>query len=159
MVRRKAERPAEEGAVVPGERRFMEYIIMHETSKYMRLRLRKGRITASQAEILRYVLEGQQGVSGIRIYPASGSISFSCEKEHGKILYKLKRLQFHNVEMFARELDTRISTEELSRRKLSPEVKNRLRRKVLIETVADLLMPVPLQVGYHAYQLITLRNL
>ena len=61
--------------------------------------------------------------------------------------------------MFARELDTRISTEELSRRKLSPEVKNRLRRKVLIETVADLLMPVPLQVGYHAYQLVTLRNL
>ena len=147
------------GAVVPGERRFMEYIIMHETSKYMRLRLRKGHITASQAEILRYVLEGQQGVSGIRIYPASGSISFSCEKEHGKILYKLKRLQFHNVEMFAKELDNRISTEELSRRKLSPEVKNRLRRKVLIETVADLLMPVPLQVGYHAYQLVTLRNL
>ena len=143
----------------PTEKCVMEYIIMHETSKYMRLRLRKGHITASQAEILRYVLEGQQGVSGIRIYPASGSISFSCEKEHGKILYKLKRLQFHNVEMFARELDTRISTEELSRRKLSPEVKNRLRRKVLIETVADLLMPVPLQVGYHAYQLVTLRNL
>ena len=125
----------------------MEYIIMHETSKYMRLRLRKGHITASQAEILRYVLEGQQGVSGIRIYPASGSISFFCEKERGKILYKLKRLQFHNVEMFARELDNRISTEELSRRKL------------MIETVADLLMPVPLQVGYHAYQLVTLRNL
>ena len=63
------------------------------------------------------------------------------------------------MELFASELDDRISREELKRRKLSPEVKNRLRRKVLIETAADLLMPAPLQVGYHIYQLVTLKNL
>jgi hypothetical protein len=137
----------------------MNYTIMHETSGYMRLHLSRGRITSSQAEVLRYALEGHKGVSKVKIYPSSGGVAFAYEQDREGILSRLKNLQFHNVELFASELDDRISREELKRRKLSPEVKNRLRRKVLIETAADLLMPAPLQVGYHIYQLVTLKNL
>jgi hypothetical protein len=61
--------------------------------------------------------------------------------------------------MFAEKIDDTISSEELSRRKLSPEVKARMRRKVIVEAAADILMPMPVQVGYHLYQLVTLRDL
>ncbi len=137
----------------------MDFIIMHETSKYMRLRLRRGRITSSQAEVLRYALESRNGVSKVRIYPASGGLAFAYETDREGILSRLKTLQFHNIEMFAKELDDRIGNEELTRRKLSPEVKNRLRRKMLIEAAADILMPPPLQIGYHVYQLVTLKDM
>ena len=137
----------------------MKFVIEHQTSSYMRLRLCCGRFTKAEAEVLDYALSNLKGVSGVRLYPASGGIAFSYKGDRETVLKKLRNLQFHNVKMFAEEIEESISSEELSRRKLSPEVKNRLRRKVLIETVADLLMPVPLQVGYHAYQLITLRNL
>jgi hypothetical protein len=34
-----------------------------------------------------------------------------------------------------------------------------MRRKVIVEAAADILMPMPVQVGYHLYQLVTLRDL
>ena len=75
------------------------------------------------------------------------------------ILKKLRNLQFHNVKMFAEEIEESISTEELSRRKLSPELKRKLRCKVIAEAAADMLLPAPIQLGYHMYQLVTLKNL
>lgn len=138
----------------------MDFIIMHETSKYMRLRVRSGHLTSSEAEILKYVLENRRGVSHVKIYPASGGIAFSYEQgDREQIMQRLSALQFRNVKMFARELDGTINQEEIKRRKLSPEVKARLRRKMVVEAVADILMPMPVQVGYHVYQLVTLRDL
>ncbi|MDO5477040.1 MAG: hypothetical protein Q4F43_08010 [Eubacteriales bacterium] len=137
----------------------MNYLIRHETSSYMRLQLRSGRFTSSEAEVLEYALSQLQGVSNIRLYPASGGIAFDYRGDRERILQKLRALQFHNVKLFAEELEDTISREEIARRKLSPAVKARLRRKVLVETAADVLMPMPLQVGYHMYQLVTLRNL
>ena len=140
----------------------MEFAIQHETSTYMRLRLRQGRFTRAEAEVLEYALGNLKGVSRIRMYPTSGSIAFSYEggdRGRGRILEKLRALQFRNVEMFAHEIDDTIDREELARRKLSPEIKEGLRKKILLETVADILMPLPIQVGYHVYQLVTLRNI
>lgn len=137
----------------------MDFIIQHENASYMRLHLRSGHLTAAQAEVLEYALTHLKGVCRVKLYPSSGGIAFSYKGDRDYILKKLRSFQFRNVKLFAEEIDERIDHEELARRKLSPEVKDRLRRKVLIETAADILMPMPLQVGYHIYQLITLKNL
>ena len=100
----------------------MKFVIEHQTSSYMRLRLCCGRFTKAEAEVLDYALSNLKGVSGVRLYPASGS-------------------------------------EELSRRKLSPELKRKLRCKVIAEAAADMLLPAPVQLGFHVYQLVTLKNL
>lgn len=140
----------------------MEYLIAHETSKYLRLRARSGRFTPGQTEVLQYALADLKGISRVRLYPASGGIAISYRGGAGnrdRILRKISALQFRNVEMFARKLGDTIDREELSRRKLSPEVKRRMRGKMLAEAAMDLLMPVPVQIGYHVYQLVTLRDL
>ena len=137
----------------------MKFVIQHQTSSYMRLRLNGGRFTRTEAEVLEYALSNLKGVSGVRLYPASGGIAFSYKGDREVILKKLRNLQFHNVKMFAEEIEESISTEELSRRKLSPELKRKLRCKVIAEAAADMLLPAPIQLGYHMYQLVTLKNL
>ena len=137
----------------------MKFVIQHQTSSYMRLRLNGGRFTRTEAEVLEYALSNLKGVSGVRLYPASGGIAFSYKGDREVILKKLRNLQFHNLKMFAEEIEESISTEELSRRKLSPELKRKLRCKVIAEAAADMLLPAPIQLGYHMYQLVTLKNL
>ena len=137
----------------------MKFVIQHQTSSYMRLRLNGGRFTRTEAEVLEYALSNLKGVSGVRLYPASGGIAFSYKGDREVILKKLRNLHFHNVKMFAEEIEESISTEELSRRKLSPELKRKLRCKVIAEAAADMLLPAPIQLGYHMYQLVTLKNL
>ena len=137
----------------------MKFVIQHQTSSYMRLRLNGGRFTRTEAEVLEYALSNLKGVSGVRLYPASGGIAFSYKGDREIILKKLRNLHFHNVKMFAEEIEESISTEELSRRKLSPELKRKLRCKVIAEAAADMLLPAPIQLGYHMYQLVTLKNL
>ena len=137
----------------------MKFVIQHQTSSYMRLRLNGGRFTRTEAEVLEYALSNLKGVSGVRLYPASGGIAFSYKGDREIILKKLRNLHFHNVKMFAEEIEESISSEELSRRKLSPELKRKLRCKVIAEAAADMLLPAPIQLGYHMYQLVTLKNL
>lgn len=137
----------------------MKVLIQHQTSSYMRLRLQKGRFSNTEAEVLRYALGSMKGISDVRLYPSSGGISFSYRGDRDRILRKLCALQFENVERFAKEMDDPIDREELARRKLSPEVKAQMRKKILVETAADILMPMPVQVGYHLYQLVTLKDL
>ena len=55
----------------------MKFVIQHQTSSYMRLRLNGGRFTRTEAEVLEYALSNLKGVSGVRLYPASGGIAFS----------------------------------------------------------------------------------
>ena len=52
-----------------------------------------------------------------------------------------------------------VSREELKARKMDPMLKKKLRRRIILEAGADLLMPVPVQMAYHLYQLVTLKEL
>ena len=60
--------------------------------------------------------------------------------------------------MMAEKLEEGIGMDEMMRRKLDPELKRRLRLRVVGETIADMVLPLPLQLGYHVYQLITLKD-
>ena len=45
----------------------MKFVIEHQTSSYMRLRLCCGRFTKAEAEVLDYALSNLKGVSGVSI--------------------------------------------------------------------------------------------
>ena len=51
-----------------------------------------------------------------------------------------------------------VSREELKTRKMDPNLKKKLRRRIILEAGADLLMPMPVQMAYHLYQLVTLKE-
>ena len=137
----------------------MDFVIQHQTASYLRLHLRRGRFSAAEAEVLEYALSNLKGISCIKLYPSSGGIAFSYKGDKESILRRLRELQFQNVKMFAKNLGDSIGSEEIARRKLSPAVKRKLRCKVIAEAAADLLLPAPVQLGYHVYQLVTLKDL
>ena len=72
---------------------------------------------------------------------------------------RLDRFRFENVNLLAEEEKQRISVSEMKSRKLDEQLKTKLRLRILAETVADIAMPMPIQVGYHLWQLVTLKNL
>lgn len=52
-----------------------------------------------------------------------------------------------------------VSREELKVRKMDPMLKNKLRKRIILEAGADMLLPMPVQIAYHIYQLVTLKEL
>lgn len=74
-------------------------------------------------------------------------------------------VDFFNFRRIAEENPDEKRGEELSyphdasyRIKMKPALKKKLRKRILIEALADAFLPAPIQTAYHAYQLITLRK-
>ena len=137
----------------------MRYRIENETGKHLRIRLFCGKLSRSEAEVLQYALVKSRVITKARVFPATGGVAltYTCGRE--EILERLQRFQFANVERFAEDVEAGIGLEEVQRRKLTPELKRRLRTRMLIEMAADVVMPMPVQLAYHAYQLVTLRDI
>ena len=137
----------------------MKYRIECQTRHRIRIRLFTTRLSAEETKILEYAFSGIPGVTGVTVYrPTAGcALEYDCSQD--EILRRLDRFRFENVEMLAKEEDSRINAEEMRARKLDPKLKRRLRTRILLETVADLALPAPVQIGYHAWQMLTLKNL
>ena len=137
----------------------MKYHVEAETSHRIRIRLSTRKLTKEQAQILEYAFTGMKGVRKVTVYRATGgaALTFDCDRE--EIIKRLDLFRFENVEMMATEEAERISREELRERKLHPDLKRKLRLRILAETAADIVMPMPVQVGYHVWQMITLKDL
>ena len=99
------------------------------------------------------------GVTKVTVYRATGGCALEYNCGVDEILGRLDRFRFENVQMLAREEEERISLNEMKSRKLDEKLKTKLRLRILAETVADLVMPMPVQLGYHIWQMITLKKL
>ena len=136
----------------------MKYRIADESAGRIRIRIAEKKLTAEQAEILRYAFSTVKGVTKVRVYPATAGCAISYRCPRSEIIRRLNAFRFENVTLLAEE-ERQISTAEMKERKLAPELKHRLRMRILAETLADALLPMPVQIGYHVYQMVTLRNL
>ena len=116
-------------------------------------------LSKEEAEILQYAFSQIPGVKNVTVYRATGGCALEYDGKAEPILERLGRFRLANVEMLASEEDSRISAEEMRSRKLDPKLKQRLRLRMLAETAADIVLPMPVQVGYHVWQMITLKNL
>ncbi len=137
----------------------MNYQIMAQSKHRMRVRLRCTKLTKEEAQILTYAFSSIPGVRKVTVYQETGgcALEYGCPPED--ILKRLDRFRFENVDLLVREEDKRISISEMKNRKLDQQLKNKLRMRVLLETVTDLALPMPVQLGYHVWQMITLKDL
>ena len=137
----------------------MNYHIEAQSKRRIRIRLRNSKLTEEEARILEFVFSGMPGVTKVTVYRATGgcALEYDCGAE--EILRRLDRFRFENVRMFAREEEQRISLKEMESRKLDEQLKTRLRLRILAEMVFDIALPMPVQVGYHLWQMITLKKL
>ena len=136
----------------------MQYRILHESDHRIRFRIYMTSISAQEAEVLRFAFSNIKGVTKVTIYQATGgcALEYSCCRDY--LLERLDAFRMENVELLAKATQPSITAMEMRDRKLDPALKRKLRMRILAETAADILLPVPLQLGYHAWQMITLRE-
>ena len=139
----------------------MNYRIEAETTHRMRIRIGTRKLTEEQAKILKYAFSHAPGVTDVTVYKASSGCAISYTGDRSEIIRRLNCFNFENVQMMAEkeEANARISTEEMKKRKLDPELKRKLRMRILGETIADTVLPLPVQLAYHAYQMVTLKEM
>jgi hypothetical protein len=137
----------------------MKYRIEAQSKRRIRVRLRSFGLTEEEARILEYAFSGMPGVTKVTVYRATGNCALEFDCGIDEILRRLDRFRFENVDMLAREEEKRISMSEMKSRKLDEQLKTKLRLRILAEMAADIAMPMPVQVGYHLWQMITLKNM
>lgn len=138
----------------------MRYRIEHESAHRIRLRLYTGPLTDSQAQVLTYALSSIEEVTSVSVYQATGGIAVCYSHDRDLILGKLDSFQFENVTMLAEEMDKHphIDEDEMRERKLSPQLKRKLRTRIVVEAAADMILPMPVQLAWHVYQFISLKD-
>lgn len=136
----------------------MQYRILHESDHRIRFRIYMTPISAQEAEVLQFAFSNIKGVKKVTVYQATGgcALEYSCSRDY--LLERLNAFRMENVELLAKTTQPSITAVEMRDRKLDPALKRKLRMRILAETAADILLPVPLQLGYHAWQMITLRE-
>ncbi len=111
----------------------MDYRIEAETKHRIRIRIGIRKLSEEQAKILKYAFSHAPGVSEVTVYKASAGCAIAYTGDRSEIIRRLK--------------------------KLDPELKRKLRIRILGETIADTVLPLPVQLAYHAYQMVTLKEL
>ena len=151
-----------DGKIFPTEEISMDYRIEAETKHRIRIRIGTRKLTEEQAKILKYAFGRAPGVTGVTIYKATAGCAIAYDGDRLEILRRLNNFNFDNVQMMAEKKDeenAKISAEEMKKRKLDPELKRKLRLRILGETIADAVLPLPVQLAYHAYQMVTLKEM
>ena len=137
----------------------MRYRIVNETKGRMRIHMYGGSISKAQEDILAYAFSAIPGIKDVKVYRATGNCALIYEGDREEVIRRLDSFKYENVRNFSEKMISFIDEEEMTRRKLSPELKKKLRLRIALETVADLTLPLPLQLLYHAYQMVTLRDI
>ena len=140
----------------------MKYCIASETKNRIRIRISSRKLSEEQAKILKYAFSRAPGVTSVTIFKATAGCAITYTGDRNEIIRRLNSFNLNNVQMMAEKKDeenARISAKEMRKRKLDPELKRKLRMRVLGEAIADSVLPLPVQLAYHAYQMVTLKEM
>jgi len=143
----------------------VDFVIKSELDNRIRIHLADcDRLDYIYDQRLSYAVLQIKGVKDVRVYRRTAGVAITFDPEvisKDQLIKALKKMDYKAVWVPDDEFvdESKISLKELKERKLSQEAKNKLRAKILVETAADLFLPTPLQVGYHVYQLVTLKSL
>ncbi|WP_349944174.1 heavy metal translocating P-type ATPase [Lacrimispora sp. BS-2] len=116
----------------------MRFIIKHEMSGRLRVRLSQPRMTCREADTLLYYLHGLKNVTGVKVYERTGDAVISYVGIREEILEALKRFRYDSVEVPAGVI-------EHSGRELNAEYQERLVGRVMMRAVRKLFIPGPIK--------------
>ena len=136
----------------------MRYTIQHESRGRIRIRAAAS-FSEAEKELLEYAFSHIAGVEAVRVFKATGGVELRYRGSRDTVLSKLDAFQYSNVTLLSKDMVTAIDQEEMRIRRLDPALKAKLRRRILFESAADMLLPAPVQLAYHVWQLVTLKNL
>ena len=147
----------------------MFYQLVHENDASFRIRLGVSRITSQEEEILSQILASHPRITGIQIYPATSGIRIFFKGSKQAILESLRKIPYSNVRFLAEQLpkpesiyvhllpsSQEIVQEFRGNKKMNPKLKKKLGTEVIIEALVDKFLTEPLNLAYHAFQLLLL---
>ncbi len=142
----------------------MNYRIMHETERSLRLRLRYAPLGESEEALLRFRLQKLPSVRSVSFFRQTGGILISFSGGREEILSLLLRGEEEELRRSARCLDflTNLLEKNAPERKesaLSPSLKKRLRSEIITEAFIDLLLPMPISMAYHVFKFLELERM
>lgn len=142
----------------------MKFVIKSELDNRIRIRVAEGRLDYIYDQRLSYAVRQIKGVKDVKVYRRTGGAAITFDRNkisRDELVAALEALDYKAVWVPDDEFvdESKISLEEIRERRLTKGAKRKLREKIILETAADLFLPMPLQVGYHIYQLITLKDL
>ena len=125
----------------------MEFQVCHENDTSVRLRLDYGTIKAKEEKILSEILSLCPQIMGIQIYPATSGLRFLAEE--------LKRKEEFHVQLLPSGKEI---LHEFSKggKKMPAPLKKKIGKKIGLEAIADMVLPHPLSLAFHVYQLLLL---
>lgn len=134
----------------------MKYNICHDGSGYMRIRIDRGRISETEAEVLRFAFSRLKGLKAVMLYPATGGIGLRYSMTRDELIRRLDAFLYENVSFLAKEESRRRTIAGAGRGEVNCSRKKR--RNILIEAIADSILPAPLQLAYHAWQYVQISD-
>ncbi|MBE7720274.1 MAG: heavy metal translocating P-type ATPase [Lacrimispora celerecrescens] len=123
----------------------MKFIIKHEISGRLRVRLSQPRMTCREADTLLYYLHSLKNVTGVKVYERTGDAVISYAGTRAEILEALKCFQYDSVKVPAGVI-------EHSGRELNAMYQEKLVGRVVMRVARKLFIPGPLRMFHIGFQ-------
>lgn len=123
----------------------MKFIIKHEISGRLRVRLSQPRMTCREADTLLYYLHSLKNVTGVKVYERTGDAVISYAGTRAEILEALKCFQYDSVKVPAGVI-------EHSGRELNAMYQEKLVGRVVMRVARKLFIPGPLRMFHNGFQ-------
>lgn len=147
----------------------MQFQICHENDNSLRLRLERHHLSRCEEQILSDILSLHPQITGIQIYPATAGLRIFFKGSKAKLVESLEAIAYNNVLFLADGLPRSENfhvqllpsgkeiLKELSKsKKMNPGLKKKIGKEIGLEAIADLILPTPLSLAFHVYQLLLL---
>lgn len=141
----------------------MRFAVEHATPGRIRIRT-ADRISLEESRSLRLAILGIEGVTDVRFYRNTGSIAVFFSGPLDKLTAALAALDGTAIPASKEYPDTKpdspfLDAGEIERRGLHPHFKRKMRTQILTEAFFDAVMPAPVQLLFHAVQLVRLEKM
>ncbi len=138
----------------------MKFEIKHTTSHYLRLRFVKRTISDNEAYNLnRLLLEQTQfNITDITIHKNPAGLIIHHDGDNNQIVEFLKGLDLdsESLKVVPETLPDTITSKEEFYKKMTPALKREFKKEIIFEAAIDTILPAPLGLVYHFYQLANL---
>ncbi len=140
----------------------MKFTVEHRNPGRVRIRLAGGGLTPEESRAVRLALLRIPEVLDVRIYRATGGAGIFYSGEEAALLEHIREAEASPDPAAYPDTEPEspfLNAEEIRRRGLDPHFKRKMRRHILAEAFFDVVMPMPVQLAYHAGQLIRLEKM
>ena len=147
----------------------MQFQLCHENDTSLRLRLDRHHLSGKEEQILSDILSLHPQITGIQIYPATAGLRIFFKGSKAKLLESLEAISYGNILFLAEGLPKtedfhvqllpsgkEIIRELSTTKKMNPGLKKKIGKEISLEAIADLILPTPLSLAFHVYQLLLL---